>query len=102
MYILGVDADPAKAQKWLARAEEKNWTVGELREAMRTDNRRAENDPGPDRAIVRITDFVKISKWTAKIHAGDLPSSQIDEIRASTGPLLEFLLEVHRKPFVIT
>jgi hypothetical protein len=100
-YILGPGSDPAKAEKWLARAEENEWTVGDLREAIRMDSRRDEHDPGPMRGIIRITDFVKISRWTAKVHADELPPAQLEEIRASTGPLFDFLCEVHRKSFSI-
>jgi hypothetical protein len=102
MYCLGVNAEVEKAKKWLAKAAAGKWTVGELREAIRSDSRRAENDPGPMRGIVWITDFIKISKWTSKVHTQDLSPQQLEEIRQATGPLYDFLCDVHRKSFTVS
>jgi hypothetical protein len=99
MYLLGLEASITDAKKWLARAAANKWTVGELREAVRTDKRRDEGDPGPMRGVVRITDFVKVSRFCASLHAEDLPPTEIDELRQSTGPLYQFLCEIHRPKF---
>jgi hypothetical protein len=99
MYILGIKGSLASAKRWLARAAEKEWTVGELREAMRRDKRKDENDPGPMRGEVRITDFVKVSKWTATVKIKDFPPEQLKELRDATGPLFDFLCQLHRASF---
>lgn len=99
MYALGQDASVAAAKKWLLIAAEKKMTAGDLREAMRADARKDEKDPGPMRGVVRITDFVKVSRWAETVRTKDLAAEEADEIRKSTGPLFTFLCELHRKPF---
>lgn len=101
MYILGMEGTVEEAKKWLVRAAAGELTVGELREAMRADKRTGEQDPGPMRGVVRITDFVKISRWAETVHARDLGETEASEIRRSTEPLFAFLCEIHRKPFTI-
>lgn len=99
MYLLGRDGSVAEARKWLARAASEEMTVGDLREAMRADQRKGEKDPGPMRNVIRITDFVKVSRWTETIATEDLAVEEADEIRKSTGPLFAFLCKLHAKPF---
>lgn len=98
-YVLGPDATVAEARRWLGLAAKNDWTTGELREAMRTQQRSEERDPGPMRGVVRITDFVKISRWSATVKAGELPETEANEIREATGSLFKFLLDLHGKPF---
>lgn len=99
MYILGGDAKLVEAKKWLAKALAKKWTVGELREAMRTAGRRKEGDPGPMHGVMRITDFAKISRLCSTIRPNDLEAAEVDQIRESTQPLFDFLCEIHRPKF---
>lgn len=99
-YILGPDGTVEQGKKWLKRAAKEQLSVGSLREAMRQDQRKDENDPGPMRGQVRLTDFTKISRWAETVKTKDLPDIQAEEIRRSTGPLFQFLCELHRKPFL--
>ena len=99
MYNLGLDGSIVQAKKWLARAAADKMTVGDLREAMRKDQRKDENDPGPMRGVVHITDIQKVSRWTETVAVKDLAVEEADEIRKITGPLFSFLCELHRKPF---
>lgn len=99
MYMLGKDGTVLEAMKWLQRAASEEMTVGDLREAMRADARKGEKDPGPMRGVVRITDFVKVSRWTETIVTEDLDAEQKDEIRTATGPLFAFLCKLHSAPF---
>lgn len=99
MYILGERATVPAAKKWLAIAAAKQMTVGEIREAMRQDMRKEEGDPGPRRGAVRLTDFMKISRWAEHTEPADLPAAQVDEIRKTTEPLFLFLCKLHRKSF---
>lgn len=98
-YEPGTIPDLKEAKEWLARAAASEWTVGELREAMRLDKRKGENDPGPMRGIVHFADFIKVSRWTETMRAADLPEEQAEDLRKSTAPLFGFLCELHRKPF---
>jgi hypothetical protein len=102
MYCLGENATVKEAKEWLQRCAEGEWTVGELREKIRLGNRASENDPGPMRGIMRITDFVKVSRWTETVKASELEPREADELRKSTGSLFTFLCELHRKPFTFT
>lgn len=102
MYCLGVDAVVKEAKTWLNLAATGGLTVGELREQIRASRRAGENDPGPMRGVVRITDFVKVSRWSENVKAADLEPQQAEELRKSTGSLFTFLCELHRKPFEIT
>ncbi len=99
MYSLGEDGSITEARKWLERAASKKWTVGDLREAMRMEKRKSEGDPGPMRGVVRITDFVKISRFCATVKVAELPADEIAEIRRSSQPLFNFLCEIHRSKF---
>lgn len=99
MYNLGQDASITEAKKWLERAAAKEWTVGEVREAIRSEKRKKEGDPGPMRGVIRITDFVKISRFCSTVSVSDLPPTEIDEIRQSSGPLFNFLCEIHQSKF---
>ena len=99
MYILGDQGTVTQAKRWLARAVAEKMTVGELREAMRIDKRKGENDPGPMRGVFRITDFIKVSRWSETVKVADLPKEEADEIRKTTEPLFNFLCELHRKSF---
>lgn len=99
MYILGQEGTVEEAKVWLAKAADRELTVGELREAMRANMRVGDGDPGPMRGVVRITDFVKISRWAETVHVKDLAETEASEIRRSTEPLFQFLCEIHRKPF---
>lgn len=99
MYILGQEGTVEEAKVWLKKAAAGELTVGELREAMRANMRVGEGDPGPMRGVVRITDFVKISRWAETVHVKDLAETEASEIRRSTEPLFQFLCEIHRKPF---
>jgi hypothetical protein len=101
MYVLGKDATLEKAKKWLEVANEQGFTVGELREAIRLSKRKGEDDPGPMHNVIRITDFVKLSKWSSSVSVKDVPQRDRDEIRKSTEALFSFLCEIHRKPFII-
>lgn len=102
MYILGEDATVSEARKWLERARAKQWTVGELREAMRSSDRRSEGDPGPMRGIVRVTDFAKVSKFCSTVTASELTADEADELRRITHPLFDFLCQLHRPKFAIS
>lgn len=104
MYILGVDGTVQQAKKWLKIAavigeDGRQMTVGELREKMRAHGRKDEQDPGPMRGVVRITDIIKLERWTETVCVKDLPDTEAQEIRKSTGSLFAFLCELHRKPF---
>jgi len=101
MYCLGPDPEVEEARKWLRRAAESAWTVGELREAMRTAARAGEADPGPMRGIIRLTDFIKISRWAETVKAEDLDKEEAEEIRKTTEPLYSFLCDLHRKPLIL-
>lgn len=102
MYMLGQEGAVLDAMKWLARAAKEKMTVGDLREAMREDQRKGEKDPGPMRGVVRITDFVKVSRWTETVATEDLDAEEKDEIRKSTGPLFAFLCKLHAVTFAPT
>ena len=91
--------DVKEAKAWLARAEEHEWTVGDLREAMRLEKRKDERDPGPMRGDLHFADFIKISRWSATVRVSDLPDEQAVDLRKTTEPLFTFLCELHRKPF---
>lgn len=95
----GQEGAPANARKWLARAAAKDWTVGELREAMRSEKRRGEGDPGPMRGVIRITDFVKVSRYCQTVRVDDFPPEEVAEIRKATAPLYDFLVQVHSAKF---
>ena len=97
--FLGMDGSILEARKWLNRAAEGKWTCGELREAMRANTLRDEGDPGPMRTGLRITDFLKISRFCSTVKTQDLPEPEKDEIRRTTGPLYAFLCEIHRPKF---
>jgi hypothetical protein len=98
-YILGKSASLKEAKKWLKRAAEEEWTAGDLREAMRTAAREEENDPGPMRGAVSISDFVKLSRWASEIDPKKIPDAQRVELRESTRPLWDFLCDIHRAQF---
>jgi|HubBroStandDraft_3_1064219.scaffolds.fasta_scaffold11177_3 hypothetical protein len=102
MYLLGADnreTAGADARKWLRKAADKGWTVGELREAMRLELRESENDPGPMRGVVHLADFSKLSRLAESIRVDDVPEETLAELRRSTEPLYAFLSRVHRRKF---
>lgn len=98
-YHLGAGADLKEAKRWLVRASVKDWTVGDLREAMRLDDRKDEKDPGPMRGFVSIGDFAKVSRMVESIKIEEIPDYQRGELKKSTEPLFNFLCAIHRKPF---
>lgn len=98
-YILGKNASLKEAKKWLAKAADREWTAGDLREAMRTSLRGDENDPGPARGAISISDFVKLSRWASEVEVAKIPDAQRDELRESTRPLWDFLCAIHRASF---
>lgn len=100
-YILGPDAILKEAKKWLVRASVSDWTVGELREAMRKDGRKGENDPGPMRGHLSFVEFIKCSRLVENLKVSEIDEDQRDDLKKTTEPLFSFLCELHRKPFGI-
>lgn len=99
MYVLGTGATVDAAKKWLKIAYDDRMTVGELREAIRNSKRSGENDPGPIKGAIRITDFVKLSKWSSKVDVQDIPTEDVEQIRHSTESLFKFLCSIHQSAF---
>lgn len=98
-YILGKNGGLKEAKKWLTRAAENEWTAGDLREAMRESHRASENDPGPMRGAISMSDFVKLSRWASETDPTKIPDEQRTELRDSTRPLWDFLSIIHRAQF---
>lgn len=96
-YILGPAAGLKEAKKWLAKAASNDWTCGDLREAMRTND----GDPGPMRGAVSISDFVRLSRSISEINPEEITFEQREELRESTQPLWKFLCTIHRAQFSI-
>lgn len=99
LYVLGKGVTLDVAKSWLLRAREGNWTVGTLREKIRESKREDETDPGPMRGEIRITDFMKLSKWSSKLDMEELPDEDREEIRKASAPLFEMLRKIHQPLF---
>ncbi len=100
--------DPAVQDQWLDRAIEENWSVPQLRKAIRLDKQEIHEEPNPEPGKYRpVKDHLSLSGWFRKQRFEEWPEEQLEawfedllvyvEAREQIGTALEHLRQHGRR-----